>query len=106
MHWDGAADRNRSTFQPAAGLCICAGTEPWGLYNVVLFLLHDRGGSGRVSLEEAMKITFLRVGKVSGGAGWWRSRAVGRHMGRAQGWRAAAAAWVLVIARQPHASIC
>lgn len=44
-----------------------AGTEPWGLYNVVLFLLHDRSGSGRVSLEEAMKITYLRVGKVSGG---------------------------------------
>jgi calmodulin len=42
-----------------------AGTEPWGLYNVVLFLLHDRSGSGRVSLEEAMKITYLRVGKES-----------------------------------------
>jgi len=40
------------------------GTEPWGLYNVVLFLLHDRSGSGWVSLEDAMKITYLRVGKV------------------------------------------
>lgn len=40
------------------------GTEPRGLYNVVLFLLHDRGSTGRVTLEEAMKITYLRVGKV------------------------------------------
>jgi calmodulin len=40
------------------------GTEPRGLYNVVLFLLHDRGSAGRVTLEEAMKITYLRVGKV------------------------------------------
>ena len=44
--------------------CAPAGTEPRGLYNVVLFLLHDRGGKGRVTLEEAMKITYLRVGKV------------------------------------------
>lgn len=44
-----------------------AGTEPRGLYNVVLFLLHAKpspAGSGhRVALEEAMKITYLRVGK-------------------------------------------
>lgn len=44
------------------------GTEPRGLYNVVLFLLHAKpcaaGGGHRVALEEAMKITYLRVGKV------------------------------------------
>lgn len=45
-------------------LSASAGTEPRGLYNVVLFLLHDRGCSGRVTLEEVMKITYLRVGKV------------------------------------------
>ena len=52
-----------------------AGTEPRGLYNVVLFLLHDRGGRGWVTLEEAMTITYLRVGKVGGGC--WRSRRSG-----------------------------
>ncbi|KAL4452233.1 hypothetical protein ABPG75_007895 [Micractinium tetrahymenae] len=44
-----------------------AGTEPRGLYNVVLFLLHAKpcptGGGHQVALEEAMKITYLRVGK-------------------------------------------
>lgn len=40
------------------------GTEPRGLYNCVIFLLHDRGGQGRVTLEEAMKLTYLRVGKA------------------------------------------
>lgn len=45
----------------------CLGTEPRGLYNVVLFLLHDRAGAGRITLEEAMKITYLRVGKASEG---------------------------------------
>ncbi|PSC72095.1 outer dynein arm-docking complex subunit 3 isoform B [Micractinium conductrix] len=46
-----------------------AGTEPRGLYNVVLFLLHAKecgvGGEQRMALEEAMKITYLRVGKES-----------------------------------------
>ena len=61
-----------------------AGTEPRGLYNVVLFLLHAKecgvGGEQRMALEEAMKITYLRVGKVRWSAvegGSWPGRRAG-----------------------------
>lgn len=47
-----------------------AGTEPRQLFNVVQFIIHDKENVGRVSLEEAMKITYLRVGRVR--AGGWR----------------------------------
>ena len=36
---------------------------------MALFLLHDAACSGRVTLEDAMRITYLRVGKVGQGRG-------------------------------------
>lgn len=69
--WRPPATRPLDGAVTGATQCMHAGTEPRGLYNVVLFLLHDRGGRGRVALEEAMKITYLRVGKVRG----WRCAA-------------------------------
>ena len=46
-----------------------AGTEPRQLFNVVQFVIHDREGVGRVSLEEALRIIYLRVGRVRRRAG-------------------------------------
>eukprot|EP00887_Chlorella_sp_A99_P002147 scaffold21.g2147.t1 len=40
-----------------------AGTEPRQLFNVVQFIIHDKEAAGRVSLEEAMAMTYLRVGR-------------------------------------------
>ncbi|GAB4819032.1 hypothetical protein N2152v2_006078 [Parachlorella kessleri] len=39
------------------------GTEPRQLFNVVQFVIHDLGNSGKVTLEEAMKLTYLRFGR-------------------------------------------
>ena len=52
--------------QPAAADAAAApaGTEPRQLFNVVQFVIHDVGCTGRVTLEEAMKLTYLRFGRV------------------------------------------
>ena len=41
----------------------CAGSEPRGFFNVVQFIMNDREGLSRVSLEEAMQILYLRFGR-------------------------------------------
>ncbi|KAF8055671.1 CMD1 [Scenedesmus sp. PABB004] len=41
-----------------------AGTEPRGLFNVVEFVMHDRAGAGAISLEEALRIMYLRYGRA------------------------------------------
>lgn len=40
-----------------------AGFEPRTLFNVVQFVMNDREGLGRISLEEAMQILYLRYGR-------------------------------------------
>ena len=40
-----------------------AGYEPRRLYNVAEFLMNDKDGSGKVSVEEVMQILFLRYGR-------------------------------------------
>jgi calmodulin len=40
-----------------------AGYEPRRLYNVTEFLMNDKDGSGKVSVEEVMQILFLRYGR-------------------------------------------
>jgi calmodulin len=42
---------------------LCTGFEPRTLFNVVQFVMNDREGIGRVSLEEAMQILYLRYGR-------------------------------------------
>lgn len=39
------------------------GYEPRRLFNVVEFLMNDKDESGKVSVEEAMSIIFLRYGR-------------------------------------------
>lgn len=39
------------------------GFEPRRMFNVVEFLMNDKNGNGRVSVEEAMQILFLRYGR-------------------------------------------
>lgn len=46
-------------------LSLLEGTEPKQLFNVVQFIIHDVGNTGKVTLEEAMKLTYLRFGRVS-----------------------------------------
>lgn len=58
----GAAGRR---LYPATQPSPAAGTEPRQLFNVVQFAIHDLGNSGKVTLEEAMKLTYLRFGRVS-----------------------------------------
>lgn len=41
-----------------------AEAEPRGLFNVAEFLMRDRDGSGSISLEAAMEITYLRHGRA------------------------------------------
>jgi calmodulin len=41
------------------------GTEPRGLHDVVAFAMADVEGKGRVSLEAAMEMTYLRVGRAA-----------------------------------------
>lgn len=50
-------------------LVASAGTEPRQLFNVVQFVIHDLGNTGKVTLEEAMKLTYLRFGRVRSAAG-------------------------------------
>ncbi len=40
-----------------------AGYEPRRLFNVVQFVMNDKESSGRVSLEDAMQIMYLRYGR-------------------------------------------
>ncbi|MEW5299884.1 MAG: hypothetical protein WDW38_011607 [Sanguina aurantia] len=40
------------------------GYEPRGLFNVVEFIMNDKEGSGFITLEEAMQITYLRYGRA------------------------------------------
>ena len=40
-----------------------SGYEPRRLFNVVEFLMNDKDESGKVSVEEAMQILFLRYGR-------------------------------------------
>jgi Ca2+-binding EF-hand superfamily protein len=40
-------------------------TEPRGLHDVVAFAMADSEGKGRVSLEAAMEMTYLRVGRAA-----------------------------------------
>eukprot|EP00877_Chromochloris_zofingiensis_P013655 jgi/Chrzof1/8543/Cz03g15030.t1 len=40
------------------------GYEPRGLFNVVEFVMNDKEGTGRISLEEAMQIMYLRHGRA------------------------------------------
>lgn len=42
-----------------------AGTEPRGLHDVIAFAMADTEGKGRVSLEAAMEMTYLRVGRAA-----------------------------------------
>ena len=39
------------------------GLEPCRLFNAVQFMMYDRGGTGRVSLDEAMRMLYARYGK-------------------------------------------
>jgi Ca2+-binding EF-hand superfamily protein len=41
------------------------GTEPRGLHDVAAFAMADGEGKGRVSLEAAMEMTYLRVGRAA-----------------------------------------
>jgi calmodulin len=48
-----------------AGGAGAAGTEPRGLHDVIAFAMADSEGKGRVSLEAAMEMTYLRVGRAA-----------------------------------------
>lgn len=37
-----------------------AGVEPRGLYNLIEFIIYDQELKGYITLEEVMKITYLR----------------------------------------------
>jgi Ca2+-binding EF-hand superfamily protein len=39
------------------------GLEPRKLYNLVTFLMYDRGYRGRVTVEETLQILFVRYGR-------------------------------------------
>lgn len=41
-----------------------AGREPYGLFNVVQFVINDKDGRGHVALEEAMQLMYLRYGRA------------------------------------------
>lgn len=61
---------------------VLPGYEPRRLYNVTEFLMNDKDGSGKVSVEEVMQILFLRYGRQLldsvriGVASNWLSRTV------------------------------
>lgn len=60
---DGAVDWNE--FQSMYHRCRSdrAGREPRRLFNLTEFIMNDKDFSGRVSLEEAMQILYLRYGR-------------------------------------------
>ena len=60
---DGAVDWNE--FQAMYHRCRSdrVGREPRRLFNLTEFVMNDKSFSGRVSLEEAMQILYLRYGR-------------------------------------------
>lgn len=40
-----------------------SGLEPAALFNVVLFMMYDTRGTGRVSLDQTMHMLYARYGK-------------------------------------------
>jgi len=71
MVWEGDEDCDGALSWPeflslhARARDDATGTEPRGLHDVVAFAMADAEGRGRVSLEAAMEMTYLRVGRAA-----------------------------------------